>query len=326
MTDIMHHLGLAQEAAAILGGRSDHPLSAVAGGVSRFLKEGWYQRLEEIAAACKAFAPEWAAFFREELLREEFLYETAGGAEIPALDGLTLDEMDGGAALNAGSGNEIKIPLEELEEQIAVKTESWSRDGFAYRADRGWQGVDPRRAESFFCVGPPARWKARAAAVSEFPSGEAVASEGTAAPADDTLSQLSMTEYRRMKEIVAPAKPFSIPAVYAALAVELVEAAERMEELFAEEKLVGAVPRRIPQGLERRETRAALEAPEGFIYHRYRVNRRGIVEEVRVLDADTENNALRCFIADSLVRAAAEKGLSEADRKRLLEIGLAPIG
>jgi coenzyme F420-reducing hydrogenase alpha subunit len=155
---------------------------------------------------------------------------------------------------------------------------------------------------------------------------EATASAGAASSTTDTPSPLAREELSRLKEAAASVPPFGIVTAYAALAVELVEAAERMEDLFVEEKLIGAVPRRIPKGLELQQARAALEAPEGFIYHRYRVDRRGIVEEIRVLDADTENNALRCFVADAVVRAAADKGLPDADRKRLLEIGLGPIG
>ncbi|MCK7503557.1 MAG: hypothetical protein MZV70_05225 [Desulfobacterales bacterium] len=50
--EIMHALALAQEGAAILGGRSAHPLTAIAGGVSRYLKEDAYLRLADIAEQC----------------------------------------------------------------------------------------------------------------------------------------------------------------------------------------------------------------------------------------------------------------------------------
>src|SRR5512142_3353783 len=47
LDELMRQASTAQEAAAILGGRADHPLTAVAGGVSRALKPEHQARLAE---------------------------------------------------------------------------------------------------------------------------------------------------------------------------------------------------------------------------------------------------------------------------------------
>ena len=49
VNELLQCIDLVQEAAAILGGRAHHPVSAVAGGVGRALKEPYYERLMEIA-------------------------------------------------------------------------------------------------------------------------------------------------------------------------------------------------------------------------------------------------------------------------------------
>jgi len=68
LDDIMHHVALSQEAVSILGGRPDHPVSAVAGGVSRYLKEEYYGRLTQIADSCLKFATRLGKSIGRELL------------------------------------------------------------------------------------------------------------------------------------------------------------------------------------------------------------------------------------------------------------------
>ncbi len=67
LDEIMDCLALAQEASAILGGRADHPVSAVPGGVGRFLKDPHYERLPEIAECCMTFARKLAGILREKM-------------------------------------------------------------------------------------------------------------------------------------------------------------------------------------------------------------------------------------------------------------------
>ena len=87
LENIMHHAALAQEAENILGGRHDHPLTATAGGVSRYLKEGHYQRLTDICGVLVPYAQELADFMRREILSDGGMLAAWATIDIPALAG-----------------------------------------------------------------------------------------------------------------------------------------------------------------------------------------------------------------------------------------------
>ncbi len=185
---IMRALGLAQDAAAILGGRSDHPLTAIAGGVSRFLKDGYYERLTEIAEACDPLVREIDEFFREELLAEDGPLGHLDDAAVGRPLGATL--MDGGIILRDGAGKEMdKFPPENGPEKIEVRTEPWSRLPFALL-----------KGESFL-VGPLARRGDESDA-----NGKLTAADGCRALLADLITTAEgMAELYQKKNFIGPA-------------------------------------------------------------------------------------------------------------------------
>ncbi|MGC8492079.1 MAG: hypothetical protein ACP5SH_10115, partial [Syntrophobacteraceae bacterium] len=66
--EIMAGLALFKEAASILGGRYPHPVTAIAGGVSRPVKEVHYLRLQEIVQTCLPYALRLRDIFAEKVI------------------------------------------------------------------------------------------------------------------------------------------------------------------------------------------------------------------------------------------------------------------
>ena len=142
LNEIMHHLSLAQEAEIILGGRNDHPLSAVAGGVSRFLKEGLYERLAEIAESCVLFTPRLAEFFRTEMFQKGKAMDKFKVVDIHPLAMITLADAGASIVLKDMTGKKTdSFPVARAFEKIDLHTEGWTLSPFAYVREKGWEGL-----------------------------------------------------------------------------------------------------------------------------------------------------------------------------------------
>jgi coenzyme F420-reducing hydrogenase alpha subunit len=302
MDDAWRHLSLAQEAVAILGGRFDHPVTAVAGGVSRFLKEEHYARLAVIAGACRDFALSFSEF----LASQVFLWGREEGwlaAELPPLPSLTLSTPEEQFVRRDGQGQEQeRFAAAALWEKVGRQQEPWTYEAFAYFREQGWQHLDPSAVDHLFAVGPLPRLNSGIAA---------------STPA-------AVGEVERLCSVLGPLPRRELAAAYWALLVDLLQAAELMVELYTPEKLTGPTLRHIPAGWGR-EAQAAVESPAGWLFIQVRVDERGLIEDLQLLDPATANNALRCLVAQQVVAAAAAANLGWQDTKKRLELSLLPL-
>lgn len=303
LNDIMHHLTLTQEAEVILGGRNDHPLSAVAGGVSRFLKEGLYERLAEIAESCVLFAPRLGEFFRTEMFKEGKAMDELRAVEIHPMAMITLADAEELIVLKDATKKETdSFPIARAFEKIGFHNERWTYTPFAYVREKGWEGLQTEQTDSLCFVGPLARLNG----------------------GKPLISPMAEKERQHLIEMLGPFPHFGVVAAYWALLVELTQTAENMKGLYTREQLTGPEIRTIPSGMNRSGC-AAIESPEGLIFHEYEVNDRGVVENVRVMDAATANNALRCVIVQKVVSEAMAEGLDLSAIKDRVEISLLPF-
>lgn len=279
---LMHHQAVAQEAEDILGGRHDHPLTAVAGGVSRFPKPEHIERLDQIAATLLAFAREAADFFHEMLADPKQTSAAWLDESIPALTAVCLGDDGQVTAMDPENSHTRRFPAQDLPQTIGLHTEPWTYQPFAYFTDPGWPGLTP--SEGLFFVGPLARLNAG------YNAGTPLA--------DD--------ERRRLSETLGPPPCFSLAAAVNALLVELIQASESLGMLTAngQEQLTGPAMRTIPQAMAAQTTWTALEAPQGTLWHHLEVDQRGVVKSVQVVDAAAANNALKNLLAGKVAGAA----------------------
>jgi F420-non-reducing hydrogenase large subunit len=328
LDEIMHHVSLSQEAAAILGGRCDHPLTAVAGGVSRFLKEESYERLSEIAESCLNFALRVGDFFRSEIFGEGKALDGFSNLGVFPMASFSLKKAENEILLRDGANAEIDLfSPDMIFQRIGLHHESWTHMPFAYikgqeenpaqriqeeiedifhsessPESRPLQAGDPNPNSEFFFVGPLARLNST----------------------EELGSPLAEEERQRLIEALGPFPHFSVLAAYWSLLVELFQAAEKMKGLYDQDKLTGPAIRTIPSEMGQ-EGHAALESPQGLIYHHYRVDERGLVEEVEVLDSATENNALRCILTQKAVEVSMALKQPWEESKNKIEMSLLPF-
>lgn len=298
LDDLRRHVSLAQEAAAILGGRADHPLTAVAGGVSRSLKEGHYPRLAEIAAACRDYALRLGDFLREQVFAEGKLLAGVQDLAVTPLASLALGPDDGSLVLRDGNGQEAeRFAAAALFDKVGLHHETWTYEPFAFLKDKGWQ--DAGAADSFFFVGPLARLNQGAA----------------------LATPLAEAERQRLIEALGPFPHFGVVAAYWALLVELLSAAENMAALYEGEKLTGPDLRAIPAA-PGPEGHAVLEAPEGLIYHRFQADEWGLVREIEVLNKATANNGLFELLVKKAVETSLARQQPWEEIKKRIELSL----
>jgi F420-non-reducing hydrogenase large subunit len=300
LEEMMHHLALAQETEAILGGRHDHPLTAVAGGVSRFLKDGLYERLAQITDACLEFARKLAATLRCEILTVEGGESDPFNIGIPPLAAMSV--KDGNTVeLTDREGKSIdRFTAEEIAEKIGQQKEEWTYRPFAHMKSKEWQHL--KRSEGLFFVGPLARFN----------------SNRTAA------TPLAEEERRRLIDTVGPPPQYKLVAAVWVLLVELIQAAEKLQTLSKKEKLTGPSIRTVPTQMNDR-TWSVLEAPEGLIWHSYQVDAVGIVQKVNILDATVANNALKCLLTKQLVAQGLAQRRGPEVIKEKVAVGLLPF-
>jgi len=303
LDEIMDCLALAQEAAAILGGRADHPISAVPGGVGRFLKDPHYPRLAEIAEQCVKCAVGVAKFLREKI----FLGSKAMAALLelrfnPMLS-LAAGDESGNAIVRDAAGKQIEqIPPDKVFEKIGLHQETWTYQPFAFLKEKGWSTIEPETSGSLYFVGPLARLGG----------------------GDELATPLAEQERQLLVQALGSFPHFSVAAAYWSLAVEAIQAAEKMVELCSQDKLTGPAIRTMPSQVGTVGW-ASLESPQGFISHRYSADDQGILREIEILDSSAENNALLCAIVRKAVEDSYARKQGTEGTKSSIEVSLLPF-
>ncbi len=310
LDEIMGHIALAQEAVAILGGRSDHPLCAVAGGVSRYVpKEENFDRLAQITGSCLTFAVGLGKFLRRESLGRDQAWSVLADFSFTPLPFMTLSEASGSIILRDGRGKELdEFTPEMIFQKIGLHQESWSYEPFAYlKASSGGPGlkdltgIDNLSYDQCFFVGPLARLNQ-----------------------DTALTPLAEEERQYLLKDSGPLPRFDLMAAYWSLFLEVLRVAEKMAALVRKENLTGPETRTLPTAMGH-EGRAVLESPRGLIYHHYTVDEKGLVKDIEILEPVTENNALRCLLAQRTAEIALTRNNTPQEIKHFLELVLLPF-
>jgi len=304
LDEIGHAMALAQEAASILGGRHPHPLTAVAGGVSRPVKEIHYRRLAEIAESSLPYALRLRDIFREKIIGSgNGLYELMDLTVSP-IASITFSGVEDAIVLTGADGSgSTTFTANKTTDTLEALREPWTHLPFVHVKGKTWQGPISDQSEGLFFVGPLARLN-------------------RCKPARTPQAE---EERLHLVNSLGPAPHFSAIAAYWSLVVEIIQASEIMKDLCTEEKLTGLEVRTIASNPGGQHAHGALEAPEGFIYHHYQVDERGIVDDVTVLDAASENNALRCLLTQKMVEDAFEHGKPWDRAKKTIELSLLPF-
>ncbi|MBL7961074.1 nickel-dependent hydrogenase large subunit, partial [bacterium] len=164
---------------------------------------------------------------------------------------------------------------------IAEHVEPWSYVKFCYLKPLGWKGFTDGQETSVYSVAPMARLNA---------------SSGMATP-------VAQKAYEEFYSTLGGQPVHHTLANHWARVIEMIYAAERMNELLNDPEITSRDLRVIPTATPSVGI-GVVEAPRGTLFHHYETDERGLIKKANLIVA-TQNNS--CRIAMSVEKAA--KGL-----------------
>ncbi len=279
-----------RELIALVGGKPVHPVFGLPGGVAKRFTPEMQKQFQEVAEDAVAFAVFTLKVFDDLVLGKPEYFDLITSSDYTHRTyymGLVDDEnhvnfYDGDARVVTPEGVEWKkFRAADYANIIAEHVEPWSYAKFCYLKPLGWKGFADGQDTSIYSVSPLARLNA----------------------ADGMATQLADKECCRFFETLGGKPVHHTLANHWARLVELLYAAERLQELAHDDKLLGDEYRVLPTETPT-EGVGVVEAPRGTLIHHYCTDERGIVQQANLIVA-TQNNSAR--IAMSVDKAA--KGL-----------------
>lgn len=276
-----------REFIASVCGKVIHPVFGLPGGVAKGIAPGDLPALQGLARDGLEFALFTLRVFRDVVLKN------ADYVNLITSDAYThrtyymglVDEnkrvnfYDGRVrVVDPGGGEFAGFPAQRYLDYVAEHVEAWSYVKFCYLRPVGWKGFTDGPESGVYAVAPLARLNA---------------AEGMA-----TLR--AQEAYEEFYATLGGRPVHHTLANHWARVVEMVYAAERMNELLGDPEIASADLRTIPT-----ETptvgMGAVEAPRGTLFHHYETDEKGVIRKANLIVA-TQNNAAR--IALSVEKAA----------------------
>lgn len=273
-----------------VGGKVIHPVFGLPGGVAKGIEPEDLPAFRELGRDALDFALFTLQVFKKIVLDNDRYVELITSSAYTHRTyymGL-VDEKnrvnfyDGMLRVVDPEGKEVyKFAPQKYLEYIAEHTEPWSYIKFTYLKPIGWKGFEEGAESGVYAVAPLARMNAS----------DGMATEEAQKARDEFFATLG-------------GKPVHFTlANHWARVVEMIQAAERMNELINDPEITSrdlrAIPIQTPTvGI------GVVEAPRGTLFHHYETDEQGLIRKANLIVA-TQNNAAR--IAMSVERAA--KGL-----------------
>ena len=272
---------------ATLGGKAIHPVLGLPGGVSKRVTPEQQEEFKAAAAEAVEFAKFTLAAFETlvlgnpeyvDLIRSEvFTHRTYYMGMVDASGQSNF--YDGKLRVVDPAGSEwAKFDAAGYQDYIGEHVEPWTMVKFCYLKPLGWSGFTEGAASGVYSVAPLARLNVSA---------------GMATPAADAARQ-------QFFATLGPGLVHHTLANHWARVIELLYAAERMQELAGDPELTDSHVRNLPTEKPSKGI-GVVEAPRGTLFHHYETDEQGLIRKANLIVA-TQNNGAR--ISMSVEKAA----------------------
>ncbi len=272
---------------ALAGGKVIHPVFGLPGGISKALTKEDQEKFIAGAERAVKFGLFSLQIFQDVVLKNKQYVETITSDTYTHKTyymGLVDDQnrvnfYDGQLRVVDPNGKEfLKFKVQEYLKHIAEHVEPWSYIKFCYLKDIGWKGFVDGPESGVYAVAPLARLNA---------------AEGMATPK-------AQEAYKEFYKTLGGKPVHHTLANHWARLIELLYAAERMQELANDPEITSPNVRTIPTATPS-EGIGVVEAPRGTLFHHYQTDEKGVITKANLIVA-TQNNAAR--IAMSVDKAA----------------------
>lgn len=279
-----------RELIAYFGGKVVHPVFGLPGGVAKPMQAERLPAFIELAKDGLDFAQFTLKVFKDIVLgnpdyvtlitSDAFTHRTCYMGLVD--DQSKVNFYDGRIRVVDPDGKQFaRFDVRDYLDHIAEHVEPWSFVKFCYLKKMGWKGFDDGPGTGVYAVAPLARLNA----------------------ADGMATPEAQKAYEEYLTILGGKPVHHTLANHWARVIEMIQAAERIQELVHDPEITNPVVRTIPT-----ETPTVgigvVEAPRGTLIHHYETDERGLLTKVNLIVA-TQNNSAR--IAMSVDKAA--KGL-----------------
>jgi len=288
----------ARELNTMISGSPLYPVCCLPGGISKALTEEERICIKELSADFVPFAEYTLKIFANVFLKNKEYFDLMVSDiyhHRTYYMGLVDDRnkvnfYDGKVRVVAPDGKEvIKFTAKNYLKYMQERVEPWSFMKMVYLKNIGWKGFVDGAGSGIYRVGPLARLNA---------------SEGMATP-------LAQIEYTKMFNVLGGKPVHYTLAYHWARLIEVLYAAERIQELANDPELTKAKVRSIPDNIEG-EGIGVCEAPRGMLLHHYQTDRKAILQKVNLLVA-TQNNAAALQMSIEKAARSVIKGGNVSD-------------
>jgi F420-non-reducing hydrogenase large subunit len=286
--------GACHELIKMMAGKSVHPIGAVPGGMSKGLNREGRDKVLETGKAAVEFGKFSIGLFNQIVLANKAY------VDLILSDGFThrtynmglVDEhnhvnfYDGAVRVTGPDGGELaKFKAADYLQHIFEHVEPWTYLKFPVLRKVGWKGLVDGPESGIYKATPLSRLNV---------------SDGMATP-------LANEEHDRMYKTLGGKPVHQTLATHWARLVELLYAAERWVELANDPEITGAdyriVPTRDPD-----EGVGVVEAPRGTLYHHYKTDKNGLVQEANLIVGTTNNNGAINLSVKKAAKALIKNG------------------
>lgn len=284
----------ARDMITLIGGKVIHPVGCLPGGVSKPLTEENRKTIKESAKIMLEFAEFALKAFDDIVLKnKEYVDIIAGDIYKHETYYMGLvDEnnkvnfYDGKIRVVAPDGKEFaKFDAEDYLSFIEERVEPWSYVKFLYLKDIGWKGFTDGKDSGIYRVAPLARLNA---------------SDGMATPK-------AQEHFDKMYDVLGGKPAHNTLAFHWARLIEVLQAAERINELADDPILTSSNIRNIPNKTPS-EGFGVVEAPRGTLFHHYQTDERGVITGANLIVATVNNSAAISMSVDKAAKSLIKNG------------------
>lgn len=293
--EVIKHRSYGQKIQEIISKKATHPCWSLPGGVSIGLSEDNRKKIQEMGESCLDFSKKTLSIFEDVVLKnKEYVDLILSDPYKLVIHNMGLVDKnnkvnfyEGQIRIVDAAGKELyKFAPADYLEYIAEHVEPWSYLKFPFLKKIGWNGFDGGSGSGIYRVAPLARLNA----------------------ADGMATPLAQAEYERMFETLGGKPINSTLAMHWARLVELIYAAERLNELIADPEITGDNFKMRVDGVAD-EGVGVVEAPRGTLIHHYKTDEKGIVEKLNIIVGTTNNHAAICMSIRNAARGVIKKGV-----------------
>jgi F420-non-reducing hydrogenase large subunit len=283
-----------RELNAKISGSSLYPVCGLPGGVSKALAEEDLADIKSVTKDAVEFAKFTLKLFDDAVLKNKkyidlmtsniYYHKTYYMGMVDKNNKVNF--YDGKIRVVDPNGKEfIKFEAKDYLKHLEERVEPWSYLKILYLKNIGWKGFVDGQVSGVYRVAPLGRLNA---------------SDGMATP-------LAQAEYERMFDTLGGKPVHNTLAYHWARLIEVLYAAERMNELVRDKELTSPKVRNIPDQVPE-EGIGVCEAPRGTLFHHYKTDVKGILQKVNLLVASQNNAAAICMSIEKAARGLIKNG------------------